>query len=137
MSRTETINKLREFLNGQFSPEELDRRLQDRSDRNMPDITGAELQGVDLPGADFRGMTLTQVDFSGAELCRADFSGSLLYGADFGGANIEDATFEGARGLRPVQLAEIGSGLESAYGLPPGTFADAVAAGYTSRLKKP
>lgn len=106
---------------------------------------GADLEGANLQGADLGRALLFRVNLKHAKLGRAlldeavlrgtdlswaDLEGANLRKADLEGANLNGAKLKEVKELVPGQLARVGVGLEFACDLPPGTFADAVAAGY-------
>lgn len=110
------------------------------------DFSGVILCGLDLSGFTFDFHMFMGAFFCGSNLRGASFVGAELTGVDFRGANLEDTDFDdaymrgvdlrGARGLdshTPHSWSSVCSGLSSVKGLPPGTFADAVAAGYEER----
>lgn len=60
-----------------------------------PDLSGADLKGVNLSGAYLAGTNL-----SGADLSKADLSGDDLSKADFTGARLKEARLKGAYLIR-------------------------------------
>jgi hypothetical protein len=56
-----------------------------------PDLSGANLRGIDLRTADLNGAELFEADLSGADLSGADLLGADLSSADLRGANLSDA----------------------------------------------
>lgn len=105
----------------------------------------ANLQRVNLTEADLEGANLQRVNLMRATLIRANLEGANLWLARLEETILSEMKLKGAklwrgeynmRDLLPGQLAQVGSGLEWVHGLPPGMFADAVAAGYKGHLKK-
>lgn len=79
-----------------------------------------DLSQVDLRGANLRGAVLSSTNLTGADLT----------GANLSGANLFDANLTGAQMNQPVSMLATCRGLEDAWGLPPGLYADTIAAGY-------
>ncbi len=66
----------------------------------LPDLSEADLRGLNLQGADFAGVKLRNADFRGANLYKANFSlADLCYAqldeANLGAANLSGATLYG------------------------------------------
>ena len=84
------------------------------------DLTDASLQGARLNDTDLCGSSLRGAKFKGADLRGSNLRGADMHGADLRGAKLDQSAHQWASTKN----------LEHARGLPPGTFADAVAAGY-------
>jgi uncharacterized protein YjbI with pentapeptide repeats len=63
--------------------------------RQLPDLGGVHLDGVDLSGADF-----SDVNLGGAHLNGANLRGAFLSNANLGGAFLSDTDLSGARLIR-------------------------------------
>lgn len=82
-------------------------------EKNIVDLTGADLRGADLSDADLSNANLNSVDLSnaslvganlnGVDLAGASLNGAILNGAQMDDANLNSAWLEGAR-LRKVSL---------------------------------
>ena len=62
----------------------------------QPNLSYADLAGINFAGADLSGTNLTHADLSGANLRAADFRGAFLREANLRRATLVDANFEGA-----------------------------------------
>jgi len=120
-------------------------RKESMQNESTMELSGADLRGAIFHGADLRGANLSGADLRGAHLYGANLSGADLRGAGIIGANLSGADLRGAK-LNGVKLYEsnltgvnldqpavmwaTAKGLHLVWGLPPGAYADAVAAGY-------
>lgn len=95
-----------------------------------PCLRGAYLPGANLRDADLSGLDLTDANLSETDLLNANLRGSILYGANLKGAMLLETNFTNAKLDQPAYHWARTKQLEMARGLPPGLFADAVAAGY-------
>ena len=65
-------------------------------ERNVSNLTGADLSRADLTGADLRSANLYGADLTGANLYGADLRSANLYGADLTGADLRGANLSRA-----------------------------------------
>ena len=72
--------------------------LNDESDGEIANLSGANLRWANLSGADLSGADLSGANLSGADLSGANLSGSNLRWANLSGANLRWANLSGADG---------------------------------------
>lgn len=62
----------------------------------FPDLSGANLSGVNLAGADLSCATIHGANLSGADLTNANLSNAIITDVDLSGANLTNANLSGA-----------------------------------------
>jgi uncharacterized protein YjbI with pentapeptide repeats len=74
----------------------------DGAEKEISDLSDANLRGANLRGANLRGANLRSANLSGADLSGANLSGADLSGADLSGANLSGANLP--KGYRIARL---------------------------------